>query len=359
MYVKMEGPAGIASRLAYWRKTVLNVPLREIEERVNKHLEDGSKAKLSTIHGFETTVTKSGKTRPSPRAEWIAALKQAYPYLNLDWLLFGRGEPTIVAEEARKFEEMLSKLPEPSLWSRMPTYWLGQNLPTTAMLLVAVFLKEAETAAHLSYGAACARGEEPGLKPTTLLRRLERKVGTLLEAGFDEKTFVSIENLSDAETTTYVMGILASIRLLFAPLRPGSKWDETSGSDSEVDPFESDFIPGTREKLRAADEVQPQIVAADRLVAKLKRDAKKGKLPAFPFHLRLLESVPEYDFETAIAREARKMAGSNANDLGYVDSCTEAIREALERRVLDERLDDFGGGVDAWSEFHRSREEAE
>ncbi len=120
----------VQSRLRFFRKHVQGLSLREFRRRINDRLPPEAQLSLGTLSNYERpddqprTGPRSGspaagtgspaagagasaagagasgaRHRPGPRADFIAALKKAFPQLRLEWLILGDGQPTVVAEE--------------------------------------------------------------------------------------------------------------------------------------------------------------------------------------------------------------------------------------------------------------------
>lgn len=82
----------VQDRLRHLREQVLGLSLRELQEAVNAELPEDGRVSLGTVSNYE----RSGPDgrRAGPRAEFLAALKRAFPALRLSWLLLGEGAPT-------------------------------------------------------------------------------------------------------------------------------------------------------------------------------------------------------------------------------------------------------------------------
>lgn len=87
----------LAERLRHWRQEIARLSLREMQEAVNAHLPEGDRVSLGTVSNYER-VPEAGGRRAGPRAEYVSALKRAFPELRLPWLLLGEGRPTELAE---------------------------------------------------------------------------------------------------------------------------------------------------------------------------------------------------------------------------------------------------------------------
>ena len=87
----------VQERIAYWRGSVKRLSLREFRDQVNAHLPEPARVSLGTINNYER-VPEGARARGGPRAEFLLALKSAFPEIRLDWLLLGQGEPTELAQ---------------------------------------------------------------------------------------------------------------------------------------------------------------------------------------------------------------------------------------------------------------------
>ena len=83
-------------RLRFFRGDVLGLSLREFRRRVNAELPPADRLSLGTLSNYENTA--DGRSRAGPRAEFIGALKRAFPPLRLEWLILGEGAPTTIEE---------------------------------------------------------------------------------------------------------------------------------------------------------------------------------------------------------------------------------------------------------------------
>jgi len=85
----------IQGRLKYWLTDVEGVSLRRAHVAVNEQLPEKLRIGLTTMGKY---TRGEGGDVPGPRAEFLVALKKAFPDLNMAWLLFGRGMPTETSE---------------------------------------------------------------------------------------------------------------------------------------------------------------------------------------------------------------------------------------------------------------------
>jgi hypothetical protein len=94
----------VQERIAYWRGSVKRLSLRDFRDQVNAHLPETARVSLGTINNYER-VPEGARARGGPRAEFLLALKRAFPEIRLDWLLLGQGEPTELAQRLAFPEE--------------------------------------------------------------------------------------------------------------------------------------------------------------------------------------------------------------------------------------------------------------
>ncbi len=94
-------------RLRTLREGVLGLSLREFRRRINAQLPDHARVSLGTLSNYERPPDE--RPRAGPRAEFIAALKRAFPPLRLEWLILGEGQPTVVAERLSAPEGLETK----------------------------------------------------------------------------------------------------------------------------------------------------------------------------------------------------------------------------------------------------------
>jgi len=76
---------------------VEGLSLRELQTAVNRRLGEDEALSLGTISNYERPAA-GGTRRAGPRVEFVVALKRAFPDLRVEWLMFGEGQPTRVAE---------------------------------------------------------------------------------------------------------------------------------------------------------------------------------------------------------------------------------------------------------------------
>jgi transcriptional regulator with XRE-family HTH domain len=93
MFISMDT---VQERLRYYRESS-GLSLREFQAAINAELPDGDALSLGTISNYEKPSVE-GIRRPGPRVEFLTALKTAFPEIRLEWVMFGDGQPTEVAE---------------------------------------------------------------------------------------------------------------------------------------------------------------------------------------------------------------------------------------------------------------------
>lgn len=88
----------VQERLRYFREQVRALSLREFRAAINAHLPADEALSLGTVSNYERPPSSADDRRPGPRVEFLAALKAAFPEIRLDWVMFGEGQPTDVAQ---------------------------------------------------------------------------------------------------------------------------------------------------------------------------------------------------------------------------------------------------------------------
>lgn len=123
---------GIQTRFAQWREQE-GLTLREVQASVNDHLPETRQIKSSgTISNYE----KKESDKPPPRADFLAALKAAYPTLNVEWMVTGRGEMYDVGDRELLRAELAS---EHETFARLPD--AAQDLLMDTLTRWAAFAK--------------------------------------------------------------------------------------------------------------------------------------------------------------------------------------------------------------------------
>ena len=91
----------IHARLWHLRNRELGMTQKDFRKRVNAQLEK------PVSHGAVANYEAKGRAASErsrvaePRASYLAAIKKAFPYVRLEWLILGRGEPTELKEAMR------------------------------------------------------------------------------------------------------------------------------------------------------------------------------------------------------------------------------------------------------------------
>lgn len=86
----------VQDRLRHWRGEVKALSLRDFQAAVNARLPEDRRVSLGTVSNYEQPP---GTPRSAPpRADYVAAVKAAFPEVRLEWLLLGEGTPTATGE---------------------------------------------------------------------------------------------------------------------------------------------------------------------------------------------------------------------------------------------------------------------
>lgn len=206
------------TRFKLWRETA-GLTLDEVTDAVNAQLEGD----MAPLRVGRTTVFNYEK-KSAPRAEWLAALKQAYPRLSLDWLLFGTGkmleeideplDPTD-PEAAEKilarpdFQEYLGSLKDLGLLSASLTSWVVTEIEDLIL--------EAE-GVRLTFDLP--RDAVSGLKVKALRSDLATALARMFLAPHNAAGgFLTFDEITREELRTYTFAFLAAIRPLVRGLR--------------------------------------------------------------------------------------------------------------------------------------------
>lgn len=86
----------VQDRLRYWREGVKKLSVRAFHAAVNERLPPGGRVSLGTASNYEQP-SDAGRSA-SPRADYLVAVKRAFPELRLEWLLLGEGGPSVTAD---------------------------------------------------------------------------------------------------------------------------------------------------------------------------------------------------------------------------------------------------------------------
>ena len=87
----------VQERLRFFRESVQGLSLRQFQSAINAALPPEEALSLGTVSNYERPA-EEGARRAGPRVEFLSALKKAFPEARIEWLVFGSGEPTEIAE---------------------------------------------------------------------------------------------------------------------------------------------------------------------------------------------------------------------------------------------------------------------
>lgn len=240
---KLDNLKGFPDRLEHWRTEEVGCSQRELRETVNEHLPPGHQRRSDqSISNWEVPWTdETGAWKESPHAgppsAFLVGLKRAFPEVNLGWLLFGHGEPRVSDEAAHQFlQQVADELPDPDPEARIPSLFLRRHLPRPAKEALLSFFREVyeSNVQHFAETSGPAFVDVEGTREDPVswdaFRRLgarridevRNRVCELLEEplrGDETGAWASVEELSDAELTSYVQGQLAAWRPLLRSMR--------------------------------------------------------------------------------------------------------------------------------------------
>ncbi len=203
MQIQIFGDS-VQARLKHWREEIAKLSQAQLCELVNGHLPKGKAVVVSTVSNYERTT--------EPRASFLAALKQAYPELNLDWLVSGEGK--LVATE-QEITEMLHTLQSQEGRSALgqlvqqPGLQRFRTLPEPATHAVLAFLEEV----RLSTPEYRKENQRPWRE------FLQRFTSIFFEPLQAPRNFTTKEALSEHEITTYAVSLVATLRPLVLSFR--------------------------------------------------------------------------------------------------------------------------------------------
>lgn len=86
----------VQERLRYWRERVKALSIRKFRAAVNAELAAERQVSLGTVSNYERPPR--AERSAVPRADYVAAVKAAFPEIRLAWLLTGEGEPSAVGQ---------------------------------------------------------------------------------------------------------------------------------------------------------------------------------------------------------------------------------------------------------------------
>lgn len=204
MEISVEDLQGVAGRLEEWRKEN-GLTYRDVQEAVNEELPEGARiGSASTIHKWERKNRRGGQP-----TKLLIGLKRAYPYLNLSWLLFGEGEPFVGPDwEPGGGGDVL---PDPDRDQAIPSLWLRDELPEPAKRALLDFFEEVAFSDPTYY---FGEGEDGRRRIDVFRETVVRRV-----VGPEGDFFAGLEELTDAEKTSYVYSTLSALRPLVRGLR--------------------------------------------------------------------------------------------------------------------------------------------
>ena len=225
-------PDTVANRFQYWRRDVARVSLRQLSEAVNQHLVGKARVSVSTVNNYEVRDNE-------PKVSFLVALKNEYPDLNLDWLMFGEGDPSVTNEQAaelvqKRASRALGKLGRGGL---SDVHGFGK-LPLAARSALVSFFSDV----RLSGPPYLEHQDQPGLRTSRAAAKREESalaeftaiIDAILFAPFDRrKHFVALEGLKDEEATSYTLMLIAALRPLVFTLRLRSDLKRLTSAASE------------------------------------------------------------------------------------------------------------------------------
>lgn len=197
MEISVEDLQGVADRLEEWREEN-GLTYRDVQEAVNEELpKEARVGSASTIHKWERKQRRGGQP-----AKFLIGLKRAYPYLNLSWLLFGEGNPFVGPDwEPGDGGEVL---PTPARDQKIPAARLREEIPEPAKRALLNFFEEVAFSDPVYY---FGEGEEGRRRIESLREMVVRQV-----VGPGGDFFADLEELTDAEKTSYVYATLSALR---------------------------------------------------------------------------------------------------------------------------------------------------
>jgi hypothetical protein len=175
---------------------------------VNLRLPDAERVAVTTISNYERTT--------EPRASFLAALKAAYPAINLEWLVTGEGRPLGGGPATLTLPSGSGTAAERDWVAGLmgqPGMHRFRVLPLAATYVLLAFLDE-------------VRQSEPDyqLEQSRSWRDfLQRFSHFFFEPFQSTRHFLSLEELSDGELTNYTLAVVGAARPLVSSIRRGGK----------------------------------------------------------------------------------------------------------------------------------------
>ncbi len=202
MQIQIFGDS-VQARLKHWREEIAKVSQAQLCELVNRHLPKGKGVVVSTVSNYERTT--------EPRASFLAALKHAYPELNLDWLVSGEGKLVAAEQEIAEVLRTLQSEGRSALGQlvQQPGLQRFRTLPEPAAHVVLAFLQEVK----LSTPEYRKENQRPWRE------FLQRFTPIFFEPLQAPRNFATKEALSEHETTTYAVSLVATLRPLVPSFR--------------------------------------------------------------------------------------------------------------------------------------------
>jgi hypothetical protein len=199
----------IHDRLRQWRQEVLSVSQAKLCQAVNSHLPEADRVAVTTVSNYERTT--------EPRGSFLAALKRAYPEINLEWLIAGEGKVLVgeqrTAEALRhaRTEEGHAEVTVPVM--EQPGMQRFRGLPEPAVHVLVAFLEEVRQS-NPEYRSEHSR---------TWRDFLQRFSHFFFEPFQSTRHFSSRPSLSDDDLTNYTLSLIAALRPLVLAIRAREK----------------------------------------------------------------------------------------------------------------------------------------
>jgi len=193
----------VHERLRFWRTEVIGISQVGLCDAVNRYLSQADQVGVTTVSNYERTT--------EPRASFLAALKQVYPSLNLDWLVTGAGRP-LQTSHGTLPASAGGELPDGDAVARLtdqPGMHRFRMLPLAAACILVAFLDEVRQSVP-DYQ------DEQSRSWRDFLQRLSH---FFFEPFQSTRHFAALDILSDSELTNYTLGLIGAVRPLVASLR--------------------------------------------------------------------------------------------------------------------------------------------